>query len=368
MKKIVFVFAAAAVLAACTKTEVIPVRNDADVEITFETSPITKALSNSQKEFTHGNVFASYAYSHENAWDWGASETPNLYIGKEDAQTSVITPATISWVGNTTTGVWKDATRAYYWPKSLKLTFFAWSLNKADLDFAAPATGQAQTQVTVTPASGVYMMYYDVVSDKNVDFLVADIAADKTQNEDKIYVHEGVPTLFHHKLSMMEFTAKVKSADYATNGITFTLDTVRFKNVADGVVYYSQRNPLTGVNDDLYASNNKTTQIYSATSQVVENTTATAVTDVDQFIYIPQSFTNNNQVLEIVYTIDYDTDKDGTPEVSEPVTETIKLSELTGDWGIGKKYIINITFSLDEILWDPAVEDWTGVTENVPIG
>lgn len=54
--------------------------------------------------------------------------------------------------------------------------------------------------------------------------------------------------------------------------------------------------------------------------------------------------------------------------MSEPVTETIKLSELTGDWGIGKKYIINITFSLDEILWDPAVEDWTGVTENVPIG
>ena len=363
MKKIVFVFAAAAVLAACTKTEVIPVRNDADVEITFETSPITKTLSNSQKEFTHGNVFASYAYSHEKAWDWGASETPNLYIGKEDAKTKVITPATISWVGNETAGVWKDATRAYYWPKSLKLTFFAWSLNKASLDFAS----NSDTQVTCSPFQGIVMAYYDVAKDKNVDFLVADIAADKTQNEDKIYVHEGVPTLFHHKLSMMEFTAKVKSADYAANGITFTLDTVRFKKVADGVGTYCQRDPFDG-KEKLATSNSKTTQIYSATSQVVKNTTATAVTGVDQYIYIPQSFTNSNQVLEIVYTIDYDTDKDGTPEVSEPVTETIELSDLTGDWGIGKKYIINIIFSLDEILWDPAVEDWTGVTENVPIG
>ncbi len=365
MKKIVFVFAAAAVLAACTKTEVIPVHNDADVEITFETSPITKTLADSQSEFTHGNVFASYAYSHEKTWDWGASETPQLYIGKKNTTTDVITPATISWVGNTTTGVWKDATMAYYWPKSYKLTFFAWSLNKADLDFADhTAAGQTKVNVTCTPSQGVIMSYYDVAKDKNVDFLVADIAADQTKNSNT-YVREGVPTLFKHKLSMMAFTAKVASADYAENGITFTLNSIKFKNVADGVGTYCQRD--SEGEEKLVASGSKTTQTYSSTSQVVKNTTATDVTGVDQYIYIPQSFTDDNQVLEIVYTVDYDTDNDGVTEVSETVTEIIKLSALTGDWGIGKKYVINITFSLDEILWDPAVEDWTGVTKNVPV-
>lgn len=29
---------------------------------------------------------------------------------------------------------------------------------------------------------------------------------------------------------------------------------------------------------------------------------------------------------------------------------------------MGKKYTIYLTFTLDEILWDPAVEDWDPVT------
>ena len=28
-------------------------------------------------------------------------------------------------------------------------------------------------------------------------------------------------------------------------------------------------------------------------------------------------------------------------------------------WLMGKKYTVTLTFKLDEILWDPAVEDWT---------
>ena len=28
------------------------------------------------------------------------------------------------------------------------------------------------------------------------------------------------------------------------------------------------------------------------------------------------------------------------------------------EWEMGKKYTINLTFTLDEILWDPAVEPW----------
>ena len=364
MKKVLLFFTAAAVLAACAKTEVIPVQNVADQEITFETSPITKTAADNQKDFGKKNVFASYAYYHKSAWNWGGTQddTPALYIGTQDATTQVYTPATISWVGDATTGVWKDATRSYYWPKDGKLTFFAWSLNKENLDFAKPSTtSYAQTQITVSPKTGIYMMYYDVVTDKNVDFLVAEVAADKTKNENEYY-RQGVPTLFKHKLTMIDFTAKVKDAAYATNGVTFALDTIKFRNVSDGVGYYMQ------YPEKLAASSNLTTQIYTEEKQAVTSTVAN-IPCADQYIYIPQEFTKDTQVVQISYTVSYDTNHDGTPDFSEKITETKKLSELTGNWGIGKKYTINIIFSLDEILWDPAVEDWDAVAgKDVTVG
>lgn len=58
-----------------------------------------------------------------------------------------------------------------------------------------------------------------------------------------------------------------------------------------------------------------------------------------------------------------------TKEVVEEVTKNIFLNPATGTpmfekWEMGKKYTIYLTFTLDEILWDPAVQDW----ENVNIG
>lgn len=34
----------------------------------------------------------------------------------------------------------------------------------------------------------------------------------------------------------------------------------------------------------------------------------------------------------------------------------------TDGWKPGKKYTVDLTFSLDEITWDPAVQDWENVT------
>ena len=43
----------------------------------------------------------------------------------------------------------------------------------------------------------------------------------------------------------------------------------------------------------------------------------------------------------------------------ETVTKTIDLKSIFGEWKAGKYYTLNITLGLDQILWDPAVEDWT---------
>ena len=356
-------FAAAAALAACTKTEVIPVENDTLAEITYETAPVTKAPK--IDEFTKGNVFASYAYYHTADWAW--DNTPVLYIGTEDAK-GAITPATISWVSSTTvsgSGVWKDAIQSYYWPKKAKLSFFAWSLNKSDLNFPVNGTtGVSSASVSCYPSSGICLMNFDVKENKNIDFLVAEPSLNKTKNDDSKYFTEGVPTLFKHKLSLMNVTVKVKDAEYEKNGITFTLNSIVFNKVQDGIGFYMQYN---NGSESITTSGSTSTQTYTSTDQKVDKTTPTSVTDVDQYIYIPQSFTNDNQTVTITYTVNYDTNGDKIADVTETIPVTKKLSEFTGNWEMGKKYTINITFALDEILWDPAVEDWTSVEQTVSI-
>jgi hypothetical protein len=355
MKKVLLFFTAAAVLAACSKTEVIPEQNVADQEITFETSPITKALADNQKDFVNTNVFATYAFYHTDDWVYSTYAnnvyTPDysFYIGGTLNQTTGAREGvTIKWNGT----VWKDPNKSYYWPKNGKLTFFSWSLNKADLTFP-----EATTWLTCTPDQGIVVKNYDVKTNKNIEFMVADIASDKTANENQ-YSHTGVPTLFRHKLS--QFQATVCEAE-AYKGIKFTLKSITFPNLAY-LANYTQ-NP-----DAMAAGTAATEQTYytSETGQVVNTTTAAAVTGVDQYIYLPQSLAN--KTIVIVYDVAYDTNGDGTPEVTETVTATKKLSEIFGDnWKMGNKYILNIKFSVDEILWDPAVEEWATGSGSVTI-
>ena len=362
MKKypIIF-FAAAAALVACSKTEVVPVQNDTQTEITYETAPVTKTLASNQHDFDKSNVFASYAYYHKEDWSWGTStsDTPSLFIGTSGTKDE---GALIAWTGSSWKHAKWDATanawvndKSYYWPKQGKLSFFSWSLNKENLDF--PEGSNAD--VTCDAGMGIMLQQYKIDKNKNVDFLVAEPALNKTQNENT-YVREGVPTLFKHKMADMNFTVKVKDAEYADNGIKFTLDSIFFINVKDEAYYYQNVGGTTPT-EYMAVSSTKTKQIYTSTDQKVDKTTPTAVTDVDQHIYIPQTFTDDNQTVTIVYAVTYDTNGDGTPEVTEKVSVSKKISELTGDWGIGKKYTVNLTFALDEILWDPAVEDWTDV-------
>lgn len=116
-----FVLAFLATLAACSKTEVTPVASNGNSEITFNVAPRTKALSQTQTDFDHNNVFVSYAYylGHGKTWAANNSEA-QMYING----------STISYNGN----LWKNETTSYYWPKDGgSLTFFAYSYNKKDM-------------------------------------------------------------------------------------------------------------------------------------------------------------------------------------------------------------------------------------------
>jgi hypothetical protein len=72
---------------------------------------------------------------------------------------------------------------------------------------------------------------------------------------------------------------------------------------------------------------------------------------------MPQEFTADTEQIKIVYEV---TTKYAGTEVTEIVTVVKDLDAIyTTDWVAGSAYTLTITLGLDQILWDPAVEDWT---------
>lgn len=348
MKKLIVLFSAVAALAACSKNETVPAVSGENVEISYKVAPRTKA---DPQTFDTKNVFASWAYYLPSGKSWDANHTEaKIYIGKEGEE-----GVTISY-GNK---VWKDQENSYYWPKEGKLTFFAYSLNSSSLTDKSGT----DTHFTCLNHESQYGIFGSLNLDThpNTDFLVADIASDKTANE-KVYDFNGVPTLFKHKLSRVKFAVKKKS-DYP--GATITLNSITFKNLVNGMTY-SQfwKDANKGIIQDYIFTEgaSRSNQEYTKTDFPVSSTSFETVPASNEvrYIYIPQNFKDVTDVtkiatIEVKYTVTF---KDG---ISESYTKTLNVKDIFDDWKVGKRYTFNLIFSLDEIKWAPAVGDWEDV-------
>ena len=389
MKKLFYFAAAAVALAACAKNEVIPVNSGENQEITFNVAPKTKGTVPStdpsytvppgdSRYFNTDNHFVSYAYfrGEENKWP---DTDGKIYINA----------AEISF--NKVERKWKAAS-TYYWPKSDKssLTFFAWSTNSASTDLDGGAT------VSCNSKSGISVSTYDVTKNMNVDLLVADVAANKHANEAN-YSHIGVPTLFRHKLSYLIFM--VKTADnYKKYGKEFFINSITLRGFNSKGSYRQKANnktstdpsPIvydktgdwsnfTGIKNAVGETTPSEQTYFHSTSGVEfgfgeDGKSLDAIDGVDhQKYYLPQPIvaisgdpsSKTNYTIEVVYTIKTTEPNPATQTstvTTETVTKYIKASEIYGEkWEINKKYTCTLTFSLNEILWDPAVENWDGV-------
>lgn len=205
----------------------------------------------------------------------------------------------------------------------------------------------------------------DLKENQNLDLLVAEIAADKTRNEDFQSLN-GVPTLFKHKFSRVQFAVKKKAN---CGNATITLNSIKFNNV----VYYGtycQYNNVEGtfVNDYCSTDGARTTITYTETPFVVKYSDRfdpVTETDKSYYIYFPQNFKNvgdpNIAKIEVKYTVQFSND------IIEEHTKILNVKEIFDSWDVGKKYIFNLIFSLDEITWAPAVEEWESVTKEIDI-
>ena len=354
MKKLFYFAAAAVALAACAKNEVIPVNSGENQEITFNVAPKTKATTEFNKNFK----FKAWAYYLPGTvkWDKRGNTTPELYIdGAVIANTKP----------SETDGLWKATDKTYYWPKNGLLTFFAYSLNKGDFTLTGDHSGFG-----CDPSFGISGAI-DLQANPNTDFLVAEIAKDKSSNE-HIYSTDGVPTLFKHRLSSVVFATRT-GANYTDK--KFELTNITLHNL----YHYATYGQLPDEKFTPSSSGNEPyIPIYTSSPQPINfQDDFVNVTGVDKDIFIPQDFAKGsvaaaNAYIEVKYTITtkVGTNGDGTDKVvKEQVTKQIFLNPADGKgtkmfdkWEMGKKYTINLTFTLDEILWDPAVENWADGT------
>ena len=361
MKKLIVLFSAVAALAACSKNEVVPAVSGENVEISYKVAPRTKAEAD-PKTFNTDNVFASWAYYLPSGkWDENRTNA-KIYIGKDSDNEHE--GATISYVNN----VWKDEHTSYYWPNGGSLTFFAYSLNRNNLELKHEETGHSYP-IECHNAANAYGINatIDLKENKNLDLLVAEIAKDRTQNE-KFYSLNGVPTLFKHKFSRIQFAVK-KKEEYT--GATITLNSIIFNNVAYAG-HYSQFNKEEGhdtfTQDYCKEADLRGSIVYTTTDFAVTSATDYApVTETDEtnYIYMPQDFKNVTEdkiaTIEVKYTV---TDKEG---ISKTYTKTLKVKDIFDSWKIGKRYTFNLMFSLNEINWAPAVGDWENEIKNIDI-
>lgn len=356
MKKLIVLFSAVAALAACSKNEVIPAVSGENVEISYKVAPRTKA--DATQAFDTTNVFASWAYYLPSGKSWNANHTDTeakIYIGKEGEE-----GVTISY-GNK---VWKDQETSYYWPKEGKLTFFAYSLNSKSLTDKSGT----DTHFTCLNHESQYGIFGSLNLDihPNTDFLVADIASDKTANE-KVYNFNGVPTLFKHKLSRVKFAVRKKS-DYP--GATITLNSITFKKLVNGMTY-SQfwKDANKGIICDYMVPGTAISeQKYTETDFTVSSTSFDPVPASNEvrYIYIPQNFKDVKDVtkiaaIEVKYTVIF---PNGFQEAR---TKTLNVKDIFDSWEIGKRYTFNLIFSLDEINYAPAVGDWEDEIKNIDV-
>lgn len=355
MKKLIVLFSAVAALAACSKNETVPAVSGENMEISYKVAPRTKA---DPQAFDTHNVFASWAYYLPSGKNWDANHTEaKIYIGKDGDE-----GATIKYVNN----VWKDETTSYYWPKGGSLTFFAYSLNSKSLTDKS-GTGRHFVCINDPAQYGIHGTL-DLDSEPNTDFLVAEIASDKTANKE-VYKFNGVPTLFKHKLSRVKFAVKKKD-DYANT--TITLNSITFKNLVYGMTYTQyQKDAAKGIYtpDYLFPGTKRTDQEYTKTAFEVSSSTAFApVPDGNEvrYIYIPQNFKDVTDVtkiatIEVKYTVIF---PNGFQEAR---TKTLNVKDIFDSWEIGKRYTFNLIFSLDEIKWAPAIGDWEDEIKNIDV-
>lgn len=305
-------------------------------------------------------------------------------------------------------GNWEVNGKTYYWPKSGSLTFFAYS------PFSYAEGGDLAVTAITSPANdGIQIVDYDVDAHQATDFMVADIAKDKTANVVKpgSSLYTGVPIVFRHKLSQIvgiNFQTVINNTtgsgpalvehDYANHhsetagnleagDIVFKLKKVEVRNLYTKGTYgytITDADPVTEhwahqANKKNYTWFDKAPEAFAGNKTFNLTYKTQDDTRNDYLLVLPQpcnsTLTTTPAATDPLIHIEYQvlTYSDATNHSTEDVIEDVYLYNIHNSASaidMNKKITYNFKINLEDrkIYWAPSVADWDDVTyDNIEI-
>lgn len=336
-----------AAMCGCTKNDVItPDRPQSEISFNAPVvSGLTKAVAGEIEEYKTDESFGVFSIYHTG--DFSGWDNNTTYIN--GAKFSYNKDA-YGWTGG------------YLFPKVGKLSFAAYSPYDANGTISYGANGLSIDDFIVpsTPARQYDLMYSNRLYGKTAaNWNVVD------ENLEYDGGYNGMDITFFHALSSIRFTAQLDG----TYSSTFTLTSITINGVAyTGDFYENIQNPTTASYSSepywMILYNDENVASYTAFSGEYAMTQTQTQVNANDIILMPQMFKNGSSVINSDAEIVINYSLDGTPQ--SPTT--VKLSDLTTEWEIGKRYTYNITLGYDLILVGATVEKWEENDDiNIPI-
>lgn len=343
MKKLFFIAAIASVaFAGCTKNDPAPSVTQQD-EITF-LAPVVGTQTK-----VYGAIESTYD-ENESFDVWCVHNTADITAWGGKAYFSDV-KATY----NGTLNGWALSTK-YYWPATGMLSFVALSPSiDTDTDYS-DATGfkitgwsQGADQNAI-----VDLMYSDEVLNKAKGQYEAD--GEEVTGDANSY--NGVDIKFNHALSYLVFKVKTL-ADYS-GSTKFRLNAITLSGVYT-TGDFQQMTDASTLNTDPWTEKTDgatgTYTAYSGTLSFDSSPVDVPETANKQIILLPQALTAAKQKIKVDYQISTDS---GANWIDQ--TQTVDITNTgVSAWEMGKKYTYTLSIGMTEIIFDPAVANWTEV-------
>ena len=371
------VAAAAAMLAACTKSEV--VYDDSDVAIAF--SPVaqmsTKApvygpmdegdgtLYNTSESF---GVTALHKVTDETSWDdFKNGGGMVLYIDKG------------KFVNRETGDTWGGET-PYYWPKTGLLAFAGFSPYDYLNDYVV--IDDSPNVKFDNFVQGKYDYSQGHLLNETVDAMWFDFDDQNPCNlGSAAQASAGVPVKFKHACSWIDFTMK-RDETITNKNVHFVIEKVELTNVYTKGTFNSKSTSFSTTGDLAVTTPGDETTPWTEHGKLTTITLYEKPADgngydlthisgsqleMHDMIAIPQQINSRTGVgnIQLVITYKQYPVAAGVTPNSETVTKSLTDETDAQHWLYGRHYVYNITMGVDEILIAPSVVDW--VDENKTI-
>ena len=356
---ILALWAVALVSAACTAVDIDRPEQE---QIRFQVARYGVPLHTTKAHSDYKDGFQGVPFG---AYVWFKGEDPA-------DNTNFMVNQKISYVA--ASNLWAPEGTTFYWPKSGSLDFICYS----------PYSDSGNPVVTENKIS---FSSWDVGANPDVDLLYADKMTGLTQNA-TTYYYNGVPVLFRHALSRLQFSMSLAYSEITspTGDKTkweVTVNSATLKDVRrqgsvdidyDGSVWTL---PASRV----WTPDSGKMDIALDCSGLSTFTGTDAQTLGEGFLVMPQAL-DLGQTLVLNITIKTWRDTGSGYAVDPLITEAnvdvqapLSCASLTG-WGINQSIKYNIKLSPSktvvtdqptEITFDPATADWESVTFNAEI-